>query len=117
MQEKKILNTWKEVAQYVGRSTRTIQRWEKELGFPIHRPGGKEGSGVLAIPSEIDQWARETPRAGVQGFKAPTAGHSEAEITRLQQVYEARRPRHRAPAPRPTNQPQPLHGRKIQGMQ
>lgn len=65
MQHKAILNTWKEIAQYVGRSVRTIQRWERELGFPIHRPRGKQRSAVIAMPPEIDEWARRTPSAGV----------------------------------------------------
>lgn len=65
MQHKAILNTWKEIAQYVGRSVRTIQRWERELGFPIHRPRGKQRSAVIAMPPEIDEWARRTPSADV----------------------------------------------------
>lgn len=65
VQHKAILNTWKEIAQYVGRSVRTIQRWESELGFPIHRPRGKQRSAVIAMPPEIDEWARRTPSAGV----------------------------------------------------
>jgi predicted DNA-binding transcriptional regulator AlpA len=65
VQHKAILNTWKEIAQYVGRSVRTIQRWERELGFPIHRPRGKQRSAVIAMPPEIDEWARRTPSAGV----------------------------------------------------
>lgn len=56
-----ILNSWKEIARYVGRSERTIQRWEKELGFPIHRPRGTPHSAVLAITEEVDAWARQTP--------------------------------------------------------
>lgn len=58
---KRILNSWKEIARYVGRSERTIQRWERELGFPIHRPRGTPHSAVLAIAEEVDDWARQTP--------------------------------------------------------
>lgn len=68
MHQKTILNTWKEIAQYVGRSVRTIQRWERELGFPIHRPRGKQRSAVLAMPPEIDEWARHTPSAGMPEY-------------------------------------------------
>lgn len=55
------LNSWKEVAQYVGRSERTIQRWERDLGFPVHRPAGKLRSSVIAVKGEIDAWVRHTP--------------------------------------------------------
>lgn len=58
MSEKGFLNSWKEVAQYVGRSERTIQRWEKELGFPVHRPAGKLRSAVIAVTAEIDEWLK-----------------------------------------------------------
>jgi len=55
------LNSWKEVAQYVGRSRRTIQRWERDLGFPVHRPHGRIRSAVIAVPTEVDEWIRSTP--------------------------------------------------------
>ena len=35
-----VLNSWKEIASYLGRSVRTVQRWEREFGLPVHRPAG-----------------------------------------------------------------------------
>jgi CheY-like chemotaxis protein/predicted DNA-binding transcriptional regulator AlpA len=61
MYDKEFLNSWKEVAQYVGRSERTIQRWEREFGFPVHRPAGKLRSSVIAVASEIDEWIMNSP--------------------------------------------------------
>ena len=61
LNDKHYLNSWKEVAQYVGRSERTIQRWEKNLGLPIHRPAGKLRSSVIAVAEEVDEWIRKTP--------------------------------------------------------
>jgi predicted DNA-binding transcriptional regulator AlpA len=66
MHAKAVLNSWKEVAQYVGRSTRTLQRWERELGFPIHRPQGKQRSAIVAIPDEIDTWIQKTPTSATR---------------------------------------------------
>ncbi len=66
MYAKAILNSWKEIAEYVGRSARTLQRWERDLGFPVHRPHGKLRSAVVAIPSEIDSWIQKTPTAAVR---------------------------------------------------
>jgi CheY-like chemotaxis protein/predicted DNA-binding transcriptional regulator AlpA len=66
MYDKEFLNSWKEVAQYVGRSERTIQRWERELGFPVHRPAGKLRSSVIAVVSEIDAWIRNSPASRSQ---------------------------------------------------
>jgi predicted DNA-binding transcriptional regulator AlpA len=62
---KHYLNSWKEVAHYVGRSERTIQRWEKNLGLPIHRPAGKLRSSVIAVADEIDEWIRNTPARSI----------------------------------------------------
>jgi CheY-like chemotaxis protein len=61
MSAKGFLNSWKEIAQYVGRSTRTVQRWERELGFPVHRPAGKLKSSVIAATLEIDRWIKDSP--------------------------------------------------------
>lgn len=53
-----VLHSWKEIASYVGRGMRTVQRWEAECGMPVHRPRGKSRSAVLAFADEIDKWLR-----------------------------------------------------------
>src|SRR5262245_33304571 len=50
------LDSWKEIAAYLKRDVRTLQRWEKEEGLPVHRqPHSKQGS-VYAYRPEIDSW-------------------------------------------------------------
>lgn len=56
-----VLNSWKEVAGYLGRGVRTVQRWEQELGLPVRRPRGKSRSAVIAFKPELDQWLRHAP--------------------------------------------------------
>ena len=56
-----ILNSWKEIASYLGRGVRTAQRYEEQLGLPIHRPAGKGRSAVVAFADEIERWLRNTP--------------------------------------------------------
>jgi hypothetical protein len=53
-----VLNSWKEVAAYLGRGVRTVQRWERELGLPVRRPRGKSRSAVIAFKTELDRWLR-----------------------------------------------------------
>ena len=53
-----ILNSWKEIALYLNRGVRTVQRWEAELGLPVRRPRAKSRSAVIALRSEIDQWLK-----------------------------------------------------------
>ncbi len=50
------LSSWKEIAQYVGKGVRTVQRWEREAGLPVRRPQGEGKGKVLAFPTEIDGW-------------------------------------------------------------
>ena len=50
-----VLSSWKEIATFLGKGVRTVQRWEICFGLPIHRPGGSHGS-VLAYPTELDEW-------------------------------------------------------------
>lgn len=52
------LDSWKEIAAYLRRGPRTVQRWEREHGLPVHRlrlPGQRQGS-VFAYQSELDAW-------------------------------------------------------------
>jgi hypothetical protein len=50
------LTSWKEIAAYVARDVRTVLRWEKERGLPVHRPPGATGRVVLAYTDELDAW-------------------------------------------------------------
>ena len=56
-----ILNSWKEIAGYLNRGVRTVQRWEAELGMPVRRPRGKGRSAVIAMRSELDRWIKSCP--------------------------------------------------------
>ena len=56
-----VLNSWKEISAYLGRGVRTVQRWEHDLGLPVHRPKGRDRSAVLAIPVELNAWLNHTP--------------------------------------------------------
>jgi TolB-like protein len=50
------LDSWKEIARYLGREVRTAQRWSFARGFPVHHlPGGRRPR-VFALRSEIDAW-------------------------------------------------------------
>ncbi|MCL5289099.1 MAG: hypothetical protein M1453_14030 [Acidobacteria bacterium] len=54
--ERARLDSWKEIAEYLGRDVHTCLRWEKEKGLPVHTiPGGKRRT-VYAYKHEIDEW-------------------------------------------------------------
>jgi hypothetical protein len=50
------LNGWKEIADYLGRSLRTVQRYERELNLPVRRLRRNRGDVVYALRHEIDAW-------------------------------------------------------------
>jgi hypothetical protein len=52
------LDSWKDIAAYLGRDVRTAIRWGKEKGLPVRRvPGGKR-QAVFAYTAELDSWLR-----------------------------------------------------------
>ena len=50
------LESWKSIAAYIGRETRTAQRWEISEGLPVHRHIHSKSSSVYAFKHEIDAW-------------------------------------------------------------
>ena len=50
------LESWKEIGEYLKRDVRTLGRWEKEEGLPVHRHSHKSRSSVYAYKAEIDAW-------------------------------------------------------------
>lgn len=61
-----ILSGWKEIAHYLGRGTRTVQRWE-QFGLPVRRPAGHSRSAVSAISTDIDGWLQHAADEPPQG--------------------------------------------------
>jgi TolB-like protein len=50
------LNSWKEIAAYLGTSVRTVQRWEQTEGLPVHRHEHASVATVCAYTQEVDAW-------------------------------------------------------------
>lgn len=61
MRQGRPLTSWKKISRYLGYGVRTVQRYEANLGLPIHRPTCTQRSSVLAFPDELDLWMRSTP--------------------------------------------------------
>lgn len=56
------LDSWKEIATYVGRDVRTVIRWEQKGGLPVYRVPVGQRQAVYAFRHEIDEWmAGATP--------------------------------------------------------
>jgi len=55
------LESWKEIAGFFDRDEKTVRRWEKDLGLPVHRLPGVSKGRVYAFPQELSEWS-EKPR-------------------------------------------------------
>jgi hypothetical protein len=55
------LSGWKEIANYLGKGVRTVQRYERQLGLPVRRPAGKPWGSVVATRAELDGWVSASP--------------------------------------------------------
>lgn len=51
-----VLTSWKDIANYMGKGVRTVQRWEQDFGLPVRRPRGSSKKAILARPRDLDAW-------------------------------------------------------------
>ncbi len=75
------LDSWKEIAAYLRRGTRTVQRWERDQGLPVHRLKHEKLGSVYAYTSELDAWW-EARRSELEN-EPPAQHESEASIAVL----------------------------------
>jgi Tol biopolymer transport system component len=86
------LESWKEIADYFGKSVSTVQRWEREEALPVRRHTHQSQGSIYAYPHELDSWrtartaatspAREPdrPAARFQAWAMAVAGSALAAI-------------------------------------
>src|SRR5947207_1292229 len=74
------LDSWKEIASYLRRDVRTVQRWEKKEGLPVYRHQHDKLGSVYASRVELDSWldtrqpvAESAPRTGALNDKIKLA--------------------------------------------
>ncbi|RPI11345.1 MAG: hypothetical protein EHM65_07175, partial [Acidobacteriales bacterium] len=72
------LDSWKEIATYLHRGTRTVQRWEREEGLPIHRLQHDKLGSVYAFKAELEAWwanrGDSLPSEAAQAETGPSVG-------------------------------------------
>ena len=65
------LDGWEAISDYLGWTPRTVIRWEKQKGLPVHRISGGKRQPVYAYRHEIDRWFQRTDGAGTKARSAP----------------------------------------------
>jgi hypothetical protein len=78
-----VLSSWKDIARYLGKGVRTVQRWERHLGLPVRRPiGASQKSAVVLYRGDVDAWlatrfsARTLQTDGEQGNQSSRSARS-----------------------------------------
>jgi TolB-like protein len=63
------LDSWKAIAGYLKRTVRTVHRWEKDEGLPVHRHLHRKQGTVYAYTGEIDAWRHARDALRVPGTR------------------------------------------------
>lgn len=54
--ERRRLESWKAIGAHLGRTVRTVQRWERDEGLPVHRLEHHKLASIYAYVDELDAW-------------------------------------------------------------
>lgn len=71
LEKSQFLSGWKEIANYLGKGVRTVQRYERHMGLPIRRPAGCTTGSVVATRAELDAWVKASPIREVYALSNP----------------------------------------------
>src|SRR5512133_1841719 len=63
------LESWKEIAVFLRRDIRTVQRWEKTEHMPVHRHVHDKLGSIYAFKSELTEW--QLQRTAVEDVPEP----------------------------------------------
>jgi len=99
----KKLDSWGEIASYLGREVRTVQRWERTEGLPVHRHEHKKKSTVYAYAVELDAWIKR--RQPKDDPEADDAFAREQELSSTDSPIESVNPPVVSPASGPAPHP------------
>ena len=86
-----VLSSWKEIAMYLNKGIRTVQRWANERGLPVRRVGEKtRKSSVIATPEELDAWVRSQRLTTESDVLRTEVTKLRAELAECQRQLKAR---------------------------
>ncbi len=74
------LDGWEAIAKYLGWTPRTVIRWEKQKGLPVHRVAGGKRQPVYAYRREIDFWFEQTGGARTIAISLPNEPEREPTL-------------------------------------
>src|SRR5215469_16225349 len=106
------LDSWKEIADYLDREVRTVQRWEKTENLPVHRHEHQKKSTVYAYAIELDEWRKR--RQPKDDLEADIAFEREQKLIGTDSPIDPPAPEPSpSPAPAPEEASSPTHKRVV----
>ena len=70
------LDSWKEIAYFLKRGVRTVQRWERTENLPVRRHSHLKRGTVFALKHEIEEWEKTSqvthPVEQIQKSRVPS---------------------------------------------
>ena len=70
------LDSWKEIASYLRRDVRTVQRWEKKENLPVYRHLHDKLGSIYAYRNELTEWFNGRQQSGAASAEQQN-GHAE----------------------------------------
>ena len=77
------LDSWKQIAAYLGRSERTVRRWEENEGLPVHRLRHEQRGSVYAYRAELDAWMSSRDQSPDHAAPPPVSSAYDRKALRL----------------------------------
>jgi len=93
------LDSWKEIAAYLGKAERTVKRWEKERGLPAHRLPGSGNASVYAYTVELEQWLKSGTAPEPEASPECDADPRQDQLPSLRPARPSQTQRQRRPTP------------------
>src|SRR5579864_8879065 len=74
------LDSWKEIASYLRRDVRTVQRWEKKENLPVYRHLHDKLGSIYAYRNELTEWFNGRQQSGAA---SATVGQLEGQVEKI----------------------------------
>ena len=77
------LDSWKEIAAYLRRDVRTVQRWEKKESLPVYRHQHDKLGSVYAYKADLDKWFNTRQPEVAEPLPSPGAKDGKVKLAVL----------------------------------
>jgi TolB-like protein len=84
------LDSWKEIAAFLRRDVRTVQRWEKKEGLPVQRHHHDKLGSIYASRAQLTEWFNTRQQTGPAAAPQKAGGKIKLAVLPFQNLGGAR---------------------------